>query len=42
MIWKFLWQILFFFSMIMFVIMFLKFTKQGFEDLKKYFKNDRK
>tara|TARA_B100000953_G_C17896012_1_gene382785 strand:+ start:267 stop:395 length:129 start_codon:yes stop_codon:yes gene_type:complete len=42
MIWKFLWQILFFFTMIMFVIMFLKFTKEGFKDLKKYFKNDRK
>jgi|TARA_B110000263_G_scaffold25553_1_gene19571 hypothetical protein len=42
MIWKFLWQILFFFSMIMFVIMFLKFTKQGYKDLKKIFQNDRK
>ena len=35
MIWKFLWQILFCFSIIMFVFMFLKFAKDGFEDLKK-------
>jgi len=35
MMWKFLWQALFCFSIIMFVIMFLKFTKDGFKDLKK-------
>tara|TARA_B100001142_G_scaffold330309_1_gene397984 strand:- start:3340 stop:3468 length:129 start_codon:yes stop_codon:yes gene_type:complete len=40
MIWKFFWQFLFFFSLIMFVAMFLKFTREGYEDLKKIFRND--
>ena len=41
MTWKFFWQILFLFSIFIFIIMFLKFTKSGFIDLKKYFKNDK-
>jgi len=35
MMWKILWQGLFCFSIIMFVLMFLKFTKEGFKDLNK-------
>ena len=41
MTWKFFWQILFLFSIFIFIFMFFKFTKSGFIDLKKYFKNDR-
>ena len=33
--WKLFWQILFYFSIIMFVVMFLKFAKDGYRDLKK-------
>tara|TARA_Y100000590_G_C15601848_1_gene970390 strand:- start:930 stop:1058 length:129 start_codon:yes stop_codon:yes gene_type:complete len=42
MIWKYFWQFIFFFSLIMFVIMFLKFTREGYRDLKKIFRNDEK
>jgi len=33
--WKILWQGLFFFSIIMFVLIFIKFSKGGYKDLKK-------
>ena len=37
--WKLIWQILFIFSIIMFVIMFLKFTVSGFKDIKELLKD---
>ncbi len=40
MIWKYFWQFIFFFSLIMFVIMFVKFTREGYKDLKNFFIND--
>ena len=36
MIWKFFWQILFFFSIFMFVFMFLKFTKEGLDEFSSF------
>jgi hypothetical protein len=42
MIWKFFWQALFFFSLIMFIVMFLKFTKEGYNDLKNIFRDHEK
>ena len=32
--WKLIWQVLFIFTMIMFLIMFIKFTISGFKDIK--------
>ena len=40
--WKLIWQILFIFSIIMFVIMFLKFTVSGFKDIKELLKVNSK
>ena len=37
--WKLIWQILFVFSIIMFVIMFLKFTVSGYKDIKELLKD---
>ena len=37
--WKLIWQILFIFSITMFVIMFLKFTVSGFKDIKELLKD---
>ena len=36
--WKLLWQIVFIFSLLMFVIMFVKFAYNGYKDLKKILK----
>ena len=37
--WKIFWQIVFIFSIIMFVIMFLKFTIDGYRDIKDLLKD---
>ena len=39
MTWKFFWQLLFIFSIIMFVVMFFKFTISGYRDIKKLLKD---
>ncbi len=38
--WKFFWQILFVFSIIMFIVMFFKFSVSGYKDIKKMLKNE--
>jgi len=38
--WKILWEFVLFFTIIIFVIMLVKFTINGFRDLKEMFKND--
>ncbi len=40
MTWKFIWQVLFCMSLVMFLLIFFKFTIDGFKDIKKYFVND--
>ena len=41
MTWKLLWEFLLFFTIIIFIIMLLKFTVNGFRDLKEMFNNDK-
>ena len=36
--WKLLWQFVFIFSLLMFVIMFIKFAYSGYKDLKEMLK----
>tara|TARA_B100000953_G_C17817192_1_gene357311 strand:- start:228 stop:353 length:126 start_codon:yes stop_codon:yes gene_type:complete len=38
--WKIFWQLLFIFSIIMFVVMFLKFTISGYKDIKELLKDE--
>ena len=38
--WKFFWQILFIFSIIMFIVMFFKFSVSGYKDIKKMLENE--
>jgi len=39
--WKLLWQILLIFTIIMFIVMLVKFTYGGYKDLKEMFKNEK-
>ena len=40
--WKLIWQCLFIFTIIMFIIMFLKFTVSGYRDIKKLLDKNEK
>ena len=37
--WKFIWQILFIFSITMFLVMFITFTISGYRDIKELLKD---
>ena len=39
--WKFLWEFTLFFTVISFIVMLLKFTVNGFKDLKEMFNDDK-
>jgi len=38
--WKLIWQILFIFTCIMFIVMFIKFTFSGFKDIIELLKDE--
>ena len=40
--WKLIWQILFIFTIIMFIVIFIKFTISGFKDIKELLKINEK
>jgi len=37
--WKFFWQAIFIFSIVMFIVMFIKFTLAGYKDIKELLKD---
>ena len=39
--WKMIWQVLFIFTIIMFIVMFVKFTISGYQDIKDLLKGDK-
>ena len=39
--WKILWQILLIFTILVFILMLIKFTLEGFKDLKDLFNNEK-